>query len=567
MPATNPSEPEPKAKRPTHVRYLVVALATLASFLLYVDRFCLSFVERYIKEDLGLSNEQIAWLVSAFFWAYALAQVPSGWLSDRYGGRLMLSLYILFWSLFTGLMGVLVILAALVLFRLGCGAAQAGAYPTSGSILSKWAPFSERGVSSSIIALGGRVGGALAQVMTAYLMLALIPSDTPSLLQPEDLLDTPGLCAALRMTDDTPRAKLGSVIYDWLPPSAQQVILASSSESAAAKAELLIIGLNGILQRRELYARIDPKEFELEREARELAKLPDSVITPGQVERRNRLLLEAAFPAHVRKLYGLGWRPVMLVYGAFGVLLALAFSIWYRDRPRDHPACNPAEIALIEGGRPAGLTAPHGKVGGLPLIHLLRSRSLWCSSVSQFGTNCGWIFLLSWLPRYLNEVHRVPVVERGWMAFTPPIVGIVGMFCGGWLTDRLVRSIGLRWGRGLPMAVTRFTAMAAYLVCLALHSPWPIVIVLAIVSLSVDMGTPALWAFTQDVGGRHVGSVLGWGNMWGNFGAAVAIPVLSRLAGSFGWHAVFLACAAAFFVSGVAALGVDATIPIAPDDE
>jgi MFS family permease len=239
----------------------------------------------------------------------------------------------------------------------------------------------------------------------------------------------------------------------------------------------------------------------------------------------------------------------------------------YRDRPRDHPACNAAEIAVIEGGRPAGVTTPHGKVGGLPMAYILRSRSLWCSSLSQFGTNMGWIFVLALLPRYLIDAHNVPVVQRGWMAFTPPIVGIVGMFCGGWLTDRLVRAIGLRWGRGLPMAMTRFTAMLAYLVCLGLHAPWPIVIALSVVTLSTDMGTPALWAFMQDVGGQHVGSVLGWGNMWGNFGAAVATPVLGYLAVAYGWHVVFLACAAAFFVSGTAALFVDATIPIAPPEE
>jgi nitrate/nitrite transporter NarK len=89
---------------------------------------------------------------------------------------------------------------------------------------------------------------------------------------------------------------------------------------------------------------------------------------------------------------------------------------------------------------------------------------------------------------------------------------------------------------------------------------------LAIVSLSVDMGTPSIWAFMQDVGGRNVGSVLGWGNMWGNIGAAVSPFILNQLAESHGWNAAFLACAAAFFISGVAALGVDATIPIAPPD-
>jgi MFS family permease len=203
----------------------------------------------------------------------------------------------------------------------------------------------------------------------------------------------------------------------------------------------------------------------------------------------------------------------------------------------------------------------------MPLRHIVRSRSMWCTSLSQFGTNVGWVFLLTWLPRYLVETHEVPLVDRSWMTAVPTMVGMAGMFTGGWLTDRLVRSIGLRWGRGLPMALTRFSAMLAYLACLILHSPWSIVALLAIVSFSVDLGTPALWAFTQDVGGKHVGSVLGWGNMWGNLGAAVSPIVLNGIAESYGWNVVFLACAAAFFVSGTAALFVDATIPIAPADE
>src|SRR5262249_36557099 len=88
-------------KQPTRVRHVVVTLTTLAAVLLYLDRFCLSFTERFIKEDLRLSNEQMALLLSAFFWTYSLAQVPSGYLTDRFGARRMLTLYILSWSLFT----------------------------------------------------------------------------------------------------------------------------------------------------------------------------------------------------------------------------------------------------------------------------------------------------------------------------------------------------------------------------------------------------------------------------------------------------------------------------------
>src|SRR5690242_14418744 len=76
-----------RLNQPTRVRYLVVSLATAMSVLLYLDRICISFLERFIREDLQLSNDQASWLLSAFFWAYALGQVPAGWLSDRFGAR------------------------------------------------------------------------------------------------------------------------------------------------------------------------------------------------------------------------------------------------------------------------------------------------------------------------------------------------------------------------------------------------------------------------------------------------------------------------------------------------
>ena len=100
--------------QPTWVRYRVVLLTTSMSVLLYLDRFCLTFVERFLKEDLSLSDQQIGLLLSAFFWVYALAQVPSGWLSDRWGARRMLALYILLWSLATGLMGLATTFAMLI---------------------------------------------------------------------------------------------------------------------------------------------------------------------------------------------------------------------------------------------------------------------------------------------------------------------------------------------------------------------------------------------------------------------------------------------------------------------
>jgi ACS family glucarate transporter-like MFS transporter len=209
-------------------------------------------------------------------------------------------------------------------------------------------------------------------------------------------------------------------------------------------------------------------------------------------------------------------------------------------------------------------TSPHGRVGGLPLGRLLRSRSLWLSSLAQFGTNFGWVFLLTWFPRYLADVHQVPILERGWMVSLPVLLGMAGMLAGGWLTDRLTRRLGLRWGRGLPMALTRFLAMTAFLACVTFDSPWAVTGALCLVAIATDLGTAATWAFLQDVGGRHVGTVLGWGNMWGNVGAALSPLILDWVIGPGRWGACFCACAAAFLLAGVAALGIDARVPVVP---
>lgn len=431
------NEATPSIAFATRIRYWVVFLATLMAITLYLDRICFSSLERSVIRDLQLTDGDSAWLLSIFFWTYALGQVPAGWLSDRFGSRHMLALYILGWSAFTGLMGVASSFFELFLFRAGCGLAQAGAYPTAALMISRWMPFSARGTASGIVSTGGRIGGVLAPVLTEYLFLA----------------------------------------------------------------------------------------FAFSQEA---------------------------------------WRPVLWIYGIVGVGVAAWFWLGVRDRPQEHPHCNLEEIDAIEAGRPTTASSPHGLAGALPIRYMLSNFSLWCACFMQFGTNFGWVFLITLLPRYLTEAHQVPLGPRGLMTSLPIFVGMGGMLMGGWLTDRLTRALGLRWGRRLPMAVSRFCAMTAFLVSLLLDSPWAVTAAFCFVAVSTDLGTASLWAFKQDVGGRYVGSILGWGNMFGNMGAATSPLVLNWVVSEAGWSYAFVACAMAFCVAGVAALGVDATRPIVP---
>jgi MFS family permease len=619
------AEPEPDQvnERPTMVRHVVVGLATAMAVLLYLDRFCLGFLVPFMVEEFSLRPEQRGVLLSVFFWAYALAQVPSGWLTDRFGSRLMLTLYIVLWSLFTGLMGAVQGFLMVLVLRFGCGLAQAGAYPTGASMISKWVPFAGRGQASGIVSVGGRLGGFLAPVLTAYLLLMFVPVSTSSLLTEADLLQPQQLLEDLKSPGEKPTKdhsqKPAGELKDAGTKARTQVVVAirglvpesltyvqnSPSEQQTA---LLVATLNEVLQMPELFAKVDLSLFDLPAEGRQLAEIPPAELTREQVTRRNRLLLEAAFHDGIRKIYGQGWRPVVLVYGLLGLLVAGAFWLWVRDRPRQHPACNAAEIALIEGKQQTAgcsdtahthicrattvekgddaIATPGGcgpqkdalpnagqllkpaadRAGALPLIYLLQSPNMWCSSVAQFGTNFGWSFLLLMLPTYLLEVHRLTPLEVGWLSGLPVLVGMIGMVLGGWLTDRLTLALGVRWGRGLPMASTRFLAMAAYLCCLFLDAPLLLIAAFCVVALATDLGTAALWAFNQDVAGRYVGSVLGWGNMWGNVGAAVSPLVLFCIEGSNRWEYRFLACALAFLVAGISALCVDARIPVIPVD-
>jgi nitrate/nitrite transporter NarK len=287
-------------------------------------------------------------------------------------------------------------------------------------------------------------------------------------------------------------------------------------------------------------------------------------MSDSQVERMNRLVCEGLYPNAIRKVYGAGWRRMALLYGAMGIPVAILFWIICRDDPRRHPRCNDAERALIEVGRAP--TEAAAQVSRLPLRELATSRTMWFNGAMQFFTNIGWIFLMTYLPRYLVEIHHVPVADRAWMSALPTVVAIIGMFCGGFVADGMAAALGKRWGRSVPIALTRFAAAIGYLICLAEPSPYLAIGLLSATAFFCDLGIPAVWAFQQDIGGKHTGSVLGWGNMWGNFGAAVGPYLIAWIShDGENWNGVFITCAVAFVLSGLVALGVDASRKVVPE--
>ena len=161
--------------RATGVRYQVLAATTAASVILYVHRAFVAEIFKFpqVNADLNLSEADRDWILSAFFFSYALLQVPCGWLADRFGRRMALAIEVLVWSGVTALSGFATTAVFLYAMRLILGIAQAGAYPAAGGLIGRWFPFSRRAAAISLVTAGGRMGGMITPLLTSFLIANL----------------------------------------------------------------------------------------------------------------------------------------------------------------------------------------------------------------------------------------------------------------------------------------------------------------------------------------------------------------------------------------------------------
>jgi len=416
--------------RPTAVRHWILAATTSAAFLMYLDRTCMAAIMNSdsFKADIPLDAQSDGWIKGAFFAAYALGQLPAGYLAVRFGARSLMSVYIVLWSAFTVLTGFATGAISLLLARVGCGLAEAGAYPISSGLLAKWSEWSKRGFTSSVVSMGGRIGGAVAP---------------------------------------------------WLT---------------------------------------------------------------------------------VTVIAGFGdWRWAGWIYGAAGIFFALFFWRVFRERPREHPSVNEAELALLEAGRPPESAASAPKTYVFPWRLALTHRSLWMNSGAQFFTNLGWAFLAVSLSKYLIEVKGVEKKLAETINTLALSIGILGLIVGGYLTDACLKKWGVRLGRVIPLAGSRFLAAIFFVIAMGLDNPWALMAAFGLAAFSTDSGLPALWAGLQEMCGKHTPPLFGWANMWGNLGAAIGIWVLPVLIKNWDangdWREGLIFCASAFVLSGIFCLG------------
>jgi ACS family sodium-dependent inorganic phosphate cotransporter len=184
--ASHPARPEPTDSQPTSSttalplrqywprRFVLVGLCFFSTFICYIDRVNMSVAIIPMAEEFQWGQTTRGIVLSSFFYGYLATQVLGGWLADRYGGKVVLGLGVLWWSIFTLLTPPAAAVSLVVLFiaRVGMGLGEGVAFPAIYNLFARWVPVHERARSVALNTSGIPLGTVAALLLTPAITIA-----------------------------------------------------------------------------------------------------------------------------------------------------------------------------------------------------------------------------------------------------------------------------------------------------------------------------------------------------------------------------------------------------------
>jgi len=158
--------------RPSKGRWYILFLISLMYLITYLDRVNISAAAPVISKEFGFDKVTMGAIFSAFVWAYALFQVPGGWLGDRFGPRRMLTIIVTYWSIMTAATAAATGAVSFIVVRFLFGVGEGGAFPVATRAMQLWYPPQERGFVQGITHSASRLGAAIAPPIVVTIMTA-----------------------------------------------------------------------------------------------------------------------------------------------------------------------------------------------------------------------------------------------------------------------------------------------------------------------------------------------------------------------------------------------------------
>ena len=258
----------------------------------------------------------------------------------------------------------------------------------------------------------------------------------------------------------------------------------------------------------------------------------------------------AAAPVLAWLMVEYGWRSSFLIIAPLGFVVAGLWWWYARDYPGDHKSVNEAELTLITAEHTPVVLSPINPPGW---VRVLKNRNIILLTLSYACMNFVFYEVFNWFYYYLVEVRTFDAHEAGFLTSTQWIAGAAGAAMGGWLCDRLCKSIGLRWGCRWPIIIG-LVASAALLVAGAFHSnPAIAVTLLALCFFFNQLTEGTYWATSIAIGGQLAGAAGGVMNTGANLMGVLNALLVPWFAHAVGWT-VAIASGAVFALVGVVLL-------------
>lgn len=258
-------------------------------------------------------------------------------------------------------------------------------------------------------------------------------------------------------------------------------------------------------------------------------------------------------------ILSLGWRAAFWFDAAMGIIGASVWWLIARDRPEDHPAVSPAEQREIREGLMALSTAPGAeqtaKQSEDRKIHwraMFSRIDIVAMMVSYFAYGyASWIFF-SWFYLYMTESRGLNLKTSALFTMIPFLCMTVFCFSGGFVSDHLSRTAGLRAGRCILAAVAMFLTAVFLVVGSRVHDALAAAILLALGAGCLYFSQSSFWSVSTDIAGKNSGVFSAIVNMSCQIGAALTTSLTPWLALHFNWKMPFTVAAVLALVGALA---------------